>query len=368
MLYTLRVPYGSSIFLAPLLAFGATALLYWAALRLFPRWGLLDFPERYGLSRSRLPYPTGSIGVGVFLLFLPFLAPFNTAAAALMIAIAVLAVICFLDDRRRLSPWTRMGTQVLVALLLFAMGARIYSLTNPLEGFVGGAVIPLDIFAVIFPILGPLSFVGALFTVLWLGLTINALNWFDGIPGQVSTITLIGFLTIGFLSLSSVVQDPALAQMAFVLAAIAAAGLLFDFPPARVVMGDTGTMFFGLMLGVLTINAGKGKVATAFLVLGVPLVDSIIVVIRRIIDKRSPLKGTATGDHLHHRLLAKGWSPRQVILFTASIGALFGITALFLNTFEKFVAAIVLGALMVGLHWYTEITDHRLQTTDKWTE
>ena len=70
-------------------------------------------------------------------------------------------------------------------------------------------------------------------------------------------------------------------------------------------MGDTGAMFFGLMLGVLTIYTG-GKVATAFLVLGVPLIDSVIVGFRRISRGRSPFKGNMQNEHLHHRLLKKG--------------------------------------------------------------
>jgi UDP-GlcNAc:undecaprenyl-phosphate GlcNAc-1-phosphate transferase len=337
----------------PLLAFILAVILYGVSLKLFPKIGLLDFPERYGLSRPRLPYPAGIVAVVTFLIFLLILEPWTRPNLAMAAAIVILGIVCFIDDRKTLHPLLRLGTQIGIAVLLFVEGARIYSLTNPLEGLVGGPVIPLDIYTVIVGPYGPLSIVGLVFTILWLGLTINALNWFDGIPGQVSTITLIGFLTIGFLSLSDRVNDPALAKIAFILAAIATAGLLFDFPPPKIVMGDTASMFFGLMLGLLTINAGKGKVATAFLVLGVPLVDSIIVAVRRMLNGKSPLRGSPTGEHLHHRLLARGWNPRTIIFLTAGIGTLFGVTALFLNTFEKFVAGVLLVLLMLGLHWYS---------------
>jgi UDP-GlcNAc:undecaprenyl-phosphate GlcNAc-1-phosphate transferase len=179
----------------------------------------------------------------------------------------------------------------------------------------------------------------------------NALNWFDGIPGQVSTLSTIGFLTIGFLSLSSRVEQPDLALLAFILAGISLGGLLFDFPLPRILMGDTGSMFFGLMLGVLTIYAG-GKVATAFLVLGVPLTDSFLVILQRILKGTSPLRGSLAGEHLHHRLLAKGWDERQVILLTALLGAAFGVTALFLDTLGKFIAALLLFLLMLVLSLY----------------
>ena len=335
----------------PLLAAACAAGSHLAALRLFPRWGLLDFPERYGLQRGRLPYPTGIIAVITFLAFFLALEPFTPKAAGLAAAIAILGASSFLDDRAPLPPLLRLGVQATAGSLVFLSGTHIYTLTNPLPSL-GGEVISLDILSPVVPGIGSVPVLSGIFTVFWLGLTINALNWFDGIPGQVSTLSTIGFLTIGFLSLSERVGQPQLALLAFVLAGIAAASLLFDFPPPKVVVGDTGAMFFGLMLGVLTIYAG-GKVATAFLVLGVPLIDLFLVVLRRVMKRRSPLKGSARGEHLHHRLLARGWNPRSVILLTAGIGTVFGSAAIFMDTYQKFLAGLALLALMVLLTIYS---------------
>ncbi len=242
--------------------------------------------------------------------------------------------------------------QILIALMLFATGSRIYTLTNPLAGMLPDAYLKLDTWVIHTPFFGGLPVWSGVFTVLWLMLTINALNWFDGIPGQVTTLSTIGFLTIGLLSLSARVDQPELALLSFILAAIAFASFLFDVPPPKVVLGDSGSMFFGLMLGALTIFAG-GKVATAFLVLGVPLIDSFFVIARRIISGKSPLQGSQSGEHLHHRLLAKGWTPKQVIFLTASIGLLFGGTALFLSSFQKLIAAIGLFLVMLALSLYS---------------
>ena len=117
-------------------------------------------------------------------------------------------------------------------------------------------------------------------------------------------------------------------------------------------MGDTGAMFFGLMLGVLTLYAG-GKVATAFLVLGVPLIDVSLVIARRLSKGANPMRGNSTNEHLHHRLLSKGWSERKVIILTAGLGTLFGITALFLSTGEKMIAAVILFIIMITLSKYS---------------
>ena len=346
----------NQLILLPCAALAASVFLHACALKLFPKLQLLDFPQRYGLWRRPIPYPTGLLAVFLFLLFFfaiqPLLAePWSQQHTGLVVSIVLLSLATLLDDRRQLSAKIRLEVQVLCALIIFGSGTRIYSLTNPLE-FLGFERIQLDTFIIPSPLLSDPSVVGALFTVLWLGLTINALNWFDGIPGQVSVLAVIGFLTIGGLSLSPRVGQPELALMSFLLAGIAAGGLLFDFPPAKVLIGDSGAMFYGLLLGVLTIYAG-GKVATAFLVLGVPLIDFLIVIFRRIIKRTPVMRGGGKNEHLHHRLLSRGWSERQVILLTAVLGSVFGITALFLTTVEKFLAALVLFLIMVGLSRYS---------------
>ncbi|MBP9750922.1 MAG: undecaprenyl/decaprenyl-phosphate alpha-N-acetylglucosaminyl 1-phosphate transferase [Candidatus Peribacteraceae bacterium] len=341
----------STYLLPALVAAAAVVALHLLAFRLFPKLGLLDFPERYGLKRKRLPYPTGIIamvvGVGALLcLWEPTTQSLSVAAAVL-----ALGIVCFIDDRLRLPPWLRLGVQLTIGIGLFLAGTRVYSFTNPLEGFIGGAVIPLDSWGVSLPFVPfDIPVWSGVFTVLWIGLTVNALNWFDGIPGQTTAVSALAFLTIGLLSASSRVDQPEIAAIAFVLAAIAGASFLFDFPPPKVVLGDTGVMFFGLMLGVLTIYAG-GKVATAFLALGVPLTDAVVVALRRVLAGRSPLQGSASGEHLHHRLLAAGWSPRRIVLSSACIGAAFGGMALFLNTTEKFIAGGLLVMLVLLASW-----------------
>lgn len=331
----------------PLLAFVVATFLHIIALRMFPRWKLLDFPERYGLKRTPLPYPTGIIAFLVFLLVFPLTQAIDKNAIGVLSAVLILGITCFIDDRKQLPALVRLLIQALCAFIVVwsgdCTGGRVCSITNPLEGFIGGPVLDLN---------GIMPLLAISVTMLWLMITTNALNWFDGIPGQVSTISVIGFATIGFLSLSTRVDQPQLAMLAFCLAGIALGCLLFDFPPPRVVLGDSGSMFFGLMLGILTIFAG-GKVATAFLVLGVPIIDLLFVIIKRLSEGRSPFRGSMSGEHLHHRLLEQGWSPRSIIFLTASIGLAFGATALFLNTFGKFIAAGILFILMILLWLYS---------------
>lgn len=325
-----------------IIVFLATAGAYACALKLFPLIGLLDFPERYGLRRGRLPYPTGIVAVVVFIVTAFFILPLGQKEIGLMIGIGLLALTCFIDDRSPLPSWLRLLIQLLIVSLIFSTGSRIYTITSPLGGF-----LKLDSIVLETSWFGSLPVLSGLFTIGWLLLTINALNWFDGIGGQVSVIATIGFLMLGCLALFRN-GEPDIALLAFSLAAIAGAGMLFDFPPARMLMGDTGSMFFGLMLGLLGIYHG-GKVATVFLALGIPLIDALFVIVRRILSGHSPLSGGR--DHLHHLLQDRGWSDRRIIVLMAVVGTTFGGSALFLSTAEKGIAGLVLLVLIGGMQW-----------------
>jgi len=342
----------------PLAVFALTVVLHIFSLRAFPRWGLLDFPERYGLSRRPIPYSTGILAIVAFLVFfITFestlaLKPWSMQACGLIAGIVILGIVTFRDDRHPLPSSLRLLVQVIVALIVFLTGTRIFTLTNPLAALTGLDELPLHTLQLPIAILGYPSILGLLFTVLWLSLTMNALNWFDGIRGQVSVVSTLGFLTIGLLSLSDRVGDFSLGLISLSLAGISLACLFFDRPGPLALIGDTGSMFLGLMLGVLTIFTG-GKVATGFLVLGVPLIDSLIVIVRRILKGKSVFRGDSQNEHLHHRLLRKGWTEWQIIALTAGLGAAFGITALFLSTQEKFLAALALFCVMLLLSIYS---------------
>ena len=349
-------------FLSGFIALILSVALHALALALFPKLRLLDHPEKYGLKRNRLPYPTGILSVLTFLiLFVSLQETLSLQAMGLILAVVLLAAVTLIDDLKNLPPVLRLCIHILVAFILFATGTRIYTITNPLGGIIKLDTIDLSLSATSLPLtpylsalLGPLPVWSGVFTIVWVLLTTNAFNWFDGIPGQVSILSCLGSLTLGLLALSSRVDQPEIAIIAFILAGCALGGTFFDFPPNRVVMGDTGSMFFGLLLGTLSIYAG-GKVATALLVLGVPLMDALLVLFRRILRGESPFSGNH--DHLHHRLLAKGWSERQVVSLTIIIGSSFGITALFLSTFQKFLAILILLAVVFLLTWYSRPTD-----------
>lgn len=320
------------------LGFGFTIL----CVKFFPRLGLLDKPQNYGLSRSPIPYYGG---VAIFLAFLVCVFLFvdvSWSVLGFLIALFVIAVTGFFDDMFRLNPILRLGIQVCAALFLVFFGVGILSIANPF-----GGVIDLNVWKVFgVPILG------AVFTVVWIVVITNTVNFFDGVPGLSSGTTFIAAMTLFFLSIRPDINydlrsQGVVAALALIIAMISLAFLIFDFPRPRILMGDTGSTFLGFLLATLAIFSG-GKVATAFLVLGIPILDTVWVVLRRVFEGEKPWQGDMR--HLHHRLLEFGLSERVVLGILYGFSMIFGIAAVLCSTsLQKFYVFIALGVMMVGL-------------------
>jgi len=330
-----------------LCSFGLTVIFSLLALRFFPVLGLMDRPERYGHDRKPIPYPGGVAVVLAILLTSALFLKENPLIVSLMSAMIILGLTCFLDDRRGLSPVLRLGVQLLAGFLLIVGGLGISSITNPF-----GGAIPLDLVNLPF-YLGSWTFTFTLFadvlTLVWLMTMVNAFNWIDGIPGMANSVAAVASLVLLLLSMRpgfhSVDQSFAVALSAMVLGA-SLAFLIFDFPPPRMLMGDTGSMLLGFLLAVTALISG-GKIATTILVLGFPLLDFLWVIARRVFKGQSPFKGDLW--HFHHRLQKAGYSDRTIVLFFGGASAVFGALALSLHTEGKLFVLAGIFAFMLGL-------------------
>ena len=151
------------------------------------------------------------------------------------------------------------------------------------------------------------------FTVFWIVGMINWINWIDGLDGLSSGIALIAAVTLGLISLTTQVGggQPLVAVLCFALAGSLLGFLRWNFHPATIFAGTSGVQFVGFTLAVLAI-LGSAKVAVAVLVLGVPIIDTFWIIVRRLSQGRSPF--TPDRSHIHHRLLDLGLSHRQTVL------------------------------------------------------
>lgn len=284
----------------------------------------------YSLASDRLNFS----GFSLFL--------FDKRLVGVLLGVLVLLGAGIYDDIRSLKPFQKLFWQFVAAGLVVAFGLSIDYLRLP-----GGNHLQLDQWIIPMTLFDyGFKFVvwGDLLTILWIVLMINTINFLDGLDGLAAGISFIAAIAIFFLSFS-------LGQFAAALLTVIFAGavlgfLPWNFNPAKIFMGDSGSMFLGFMLSVIAIISG-GKLATASLILGLPLLDVIWVVIRRIFTGHSPFR--ADKLHLHHRLLGIGLSQRQTAIVLYLIAIAFGIVAVISGTETKIQAMWWLVGLMIVL-------------------
>lgn len=312
--------------------------------RLAERLGIHDIPDR---ERKIHPLPRPKLGgLAVFLSFAAGLVILGILGgtdeisqgklAGLVIGAVILVIGGVLDDKYDLPAKIQIWFPVAAALIVVLWGTHISYITNPL----GGAVV-LDQYKIAaYPVLGSIFVFG------WILAMTYTTKFLDGMDGLVSGISVIAGLVIFWLSLTPQVQQTSTAFIALIFAGAALGFLPHNFHPARIFLGEGGSVFAGFMIGSLSVISG-GKIATALLVLGIPVLDAAWVILRRLWFGASPFVGDK--KHLHFRLLDIGLSQRQAVVFLYFLSAVFGITALFLQSRGKLTALIVLGIVMLVL-------------------
>ncbi len=269
---------------------------------------------------------------------------------AILLGGSVLMLGGFLDDKYNLPPKVLWLFPALASLIAVAagIGSGITQISNPL-----GAPIPLGfkLSIINYPPwlalgeIGQLS-ISSLFVWLWLMGMIFTTKFLDGLDGLCSGIALIGGLTMFALSLLPHINQPITASIAIIFSGSVLGFLFFNYHPASIFLGESGSTFLGFMLGILSVILG-GKIATALLVMGIPILDVAWAITRRLWYGRSPF--AADRLHLHHRLLDIGLSQRQTVGVLWALSAFFGFTAVFLQTLGKLIALIILLCVMVFL-------------------
>lgn len=249
-----------------------------------------------------------------------------------MLASLVLMLVGVRDDMQEIFWKTQLFYQMAVSVLVFILGIRIYYVTNPLTG----GIINLD--------LGGTVFFALLLVVFWIVFVINAVNWIDGVDGLSGGISLIAVGTIFLLSFKPEVNQPAVAIISSILLGALLGFLVFNFNPARIIAGTSGAMFMGLTLAILAIFSGT-KIATAILVLTIPLVDFIWVIGERVRGGRSIFR--ADNNHLHHKLLEIGWSQRKIALHYYLASLLIALVALNTRVIGKSVTLVLSVSIML---------------------
>lgn len=278
----------------------------------------------------------------VALLYLPL----DKHLAAILLALTLTVVVGVIDDIKPISPKIRLSINLLSALVVVGAGIGIAFVTNPL----GGGIIDLSQPRLSFNFYGvhEIWLLPDLFALIWIPFVMNAVNWSSGIDGQASGMLGIAALVIGMLSLSysADITQWNVAILAFALAGALFGIAVFHFYPQQIMPGYGATTGAGLLLAVLAILSTT-KIGTSLVLLGVPLLDAIYTIARRIINRKSPLLGDR--GHLHHKLLDLGWGKRRISLFYWVTTAIMGLVALKLDASYKIFAILGLAIIMTGM-------------------
>ena len=329
--FMLRV--GAALLVAGLLSFLTTPLVKLLARKV----GAMDVPKD---SRRMHDHPIPRMGglaifIGFLLSILVFSRELDRGLQSILLGAIVIVILGVFDDKYALGAKLKLVVQLLAAcIVVFYGNLRIDRLTNPF----GSSLYSYWDFGVFaYPI-----------TIIWIVAITNAVNFIDGLDGLACGVSCIS--SINMLVIALLVSNE---EVSILMAALTGACLGFvpyNFNPAKIFMGDTGSTFLGFMLATVSIQ-GLFKAYAAisfivpFLLLGLPIFDICFAVIRRVASGHSPME--ADRGHFHHRLIDMGFSQKQSVAIAYVLTGILGLAAVLLTVSGAMKALILLGAFLV---------------------
>jgi len=294
--------------------------------------GAIDEPN--GRKVHTTPIPRLG-GVGIFLGFAAAMLltqPLGRQGVGLLIGCTIIVIAGIIDDTRELSPRVKLAAQIAAAIIVTFFGIRVEAISQPF-----GGVLDLGRWAI--PV-----------TVLWIIGVTNAINLIDGLDGLAAGTAIIAAITMAVVA--GLEGRMLIAGYALILAAAVLGFLPYNFSPAKIFMGDSGSMFLGFTLATLAIQGlTKGttfiSIVIPVVILGIPIFDTLFAIVRRYKNHRPIFE--ADKGHLHHRLLKMGLTQRQTVLSIYAIDIFLGLSAIVLNvlsTENSIVALIVLASVV----------------------
>lgn len=320
-----------SLIMSALISFAATPLVKKMAYKV----GAIDVPKD-NRRMHKQPIPRlGGLAIAIsFLLTVLCFADINKQMQAILLGAVIIVVLGVLDDCLTLRAPIKFVVQILAACIVVSQGCTIRYISNP---FFCGDLHYLDLGNWSIPV-----------TIIWIVAITNAVNFIDGLDGLAVGVSAISSATL--LAISILVAE---SNIAIVVAAVLGACLGFlpyNFNPAKIFMGDTGSTFLGFILACLSIQ-GMFKLyaiisfAVPFLILGIPIFDICFAIIRRLAKHQNPMK--ADRGHIHHRLIDMGLSQKQAVAITYMLTAILGLAAVVLTSSGEARALLVIGSVIV---------------------
>lgn len=319
------------IIIAFLLAFITAYVITPYTIRLAKKVGAMSIPDDRRINKKPMPQLGGIAVICGFVVSTVYLLismtieggfglmEYATRIIGFFVSIVILGIVCFIDDCKDLKPIYKLIAQIIVSIIVVCCGINIENIDFP---GLNNAI-------------QEHPWLSYIITVIWIVGITNAINLIDGLDGLASGITLISCISL--LIVFTINGSPLLSIILITALAGAISGFLpYNFNPAKTFIGDTGSNFLGFSLAVISI-LGVAKTYTAIvivapiIVLGLPIFDTLFAIVRRLYKGKS-LKAVVMPDkgHLHHRLMAKGYTQKEAVFILYGLSATLGVFTIIL--------------------------------------
>jgi UDP-GlcNAc:undecaprenyl-phosphate/decaprenyl-phosphate GlcNAc-1-phosphate transferase len=299
--------------------------------------GAIDKPNQRKVHQSLMPR-LGGIAIFIsFIVGVLMLHPENPSSLAILIGSMIIIITGVFDDMFELSAKIKLIGQLAAALTIVFLGdLQVVFINLPFGGHLEFGYLSIP------------------FTILWIVGITNAINLIDGLDGLAAGVSSIALFTISGMAL---IQGNLYVVAMGAIVLVSTLGFLFyNFHPASIFMGDTGAMFLGFIISVLSLLGYKNVTFISFIIpviiLGVPISDTIFAILRRIINNQ-PLSAPDK-SHLHHCMLRLGYSHRQTVLLIYAMAAFFGLVAVIYSQAKIGGAIFLIGVLILLMELIAE--------------
>lgn len=307
--------------------------------------GAVDMPNARRINKKPMP---SAGGLSIFLAFsISMLFGFRDiqlykVTGPIVLGAAIVVLTGLIDDMRELKPWQKTLGITLAALeAYFVAGIQMDSISFPFFGKFELGWLSLPV------------------TIIWILALTNAVNLIDGLDGLAAGVSIIGLSTIGIISFFFLLPDASLVTTIIIFTLVAAILGFFpyNFYPATIYLGDTGALFLGYMISIVSMSGLKNatfiSIMTPMLILGVPITDTVYAMIRRKFNKQKI--SSADKMHLHHRLISLGFTHRGAVLTIYALALVFSFIALLMNYASTQAMILLIICTAIGLELFIEL-------------
>lgn len=316
--------------------------------------GAVDYPNARRINKKPMPSAGGLAIIISFiisvLVLMPMIVPIELEGKSyfnymlpVVAAIVVLAITGLIDDVKELSAGLKMLGMIAASVIIWVFtDFRLDDFKIPFGG----------------PFLHFAPWLSFILTIIWIVSIMNAVNLIDGLDGLASGVSMISLVTMGIVAYFFLPGNNLFLPLTIFVLVLAILGFFpYNYHPAIIYLGDTGSLFLGFMISVLALqglkNATAVAVVTPIIILGVPIWDTFMAIIRRTLSGEKFYKPDR--NHLHHRLLSLGLTHRGTVLVIYGISMIFSMISLLLNVSSRIGGVLLVIGLLFGAELFAEV-------------